>query len=142
MYFDGRLMKALDLVKRKWITEKDYENYACNQLKSIRQDLYVQHIQNDFCVEVYETHAMVALEAGDLNEFNQCQTQLRELHDVGLGLTRQIEFIAYRILYFTLTGLRIEMIELLVRIHRDLNSLLILFGCLMFIVIFIHNRMI
>ncbi|CAN0094956.1 unnamed protein product [Phaeothamnion confervicola] len=37
---------------------------------------------------------------GDLNEYNQCQTQLRELYDLGLGRDSEPEFCAYRILYY------------------------------------------
>jgi hypothetical protein len=92
------LEKALALLKTKWKTEGNY-GYICDQFKSLRQDLTVQHIKNSFTVDVYELHARIALEKGDMGEYNQCQTQLRGLYALNLGGHPE-EFLAYRILYF------------------------------------------
>lgn len=72
------LKKALAHIKSRYIQEEDFE-WANEQLKSVRQDLTVQRIRNQFVLDVYETHARMLLEYGDLDEFNQCQTVIRTL---------------------------------------------------------------
>ncbi|KAI9158243.1 THP3 [Paramyrothecium foliicola] len=110
------LKQTLDLLKKKWRKESNY-SYICDQFKSMRQDLTVQHIKNDFTVSVYEIHARIALEKGDIGEYNQCQTQLRSLYSLGLK-GNPIEFKAYRILYFIHTANRTGMNDTL----ADLTS--------------------
>ena len=105
------LRKTLELLKKKWRSDSNYV-YICDQFKSLRQDLTVQHIKNDFTTTVYEIHARIALEKGDLGEYNQCQSQLRALYKQNLG-GHPVEFKAYRILYFIHTQNRTDMNDVL-----------------------------
>jgi len=74
------LVKSLAHIKSRYIRDEDFA-WANEQLKSVRQDITVQRLRNPFVLEVYETHARILLEEGDLDEFNQCQTVIRSLVD-------------------------------------------------------------
>ncbi|KAI9591048.1 SAC3/GANP/Nin1/mts3/eIF-3 p25 family-domain-containing protein [Syncephalis fuscata] len=91
------LEKSLAFIRQKWEEKASYA-YLCDQLKAVRQDLTVQRIKNEFTVSVYQVHARLALEHGDLGEYNQCQTQLRQLYEYQI-VGNEMEFVAYRILY-------------------------------------------
>ena len=96
------LRQSFELVMRKWREERDYP-YAREQLKAIRQDLTVQRLGADgarsaFALLVYEAHARIALEAGDLGEFGACQAVLIPLHATRSS-PHLAEFIAYRLLH-------------------------------------------
>ncbi|KAK0446665.1 SAC3/GANP/Nin1/mts3/eIF-3 p25 family-domain-containing protein [Armillaria borealis] len=90
------LQQTLLELKKRW-REKCSYSWICNQFKSLRQDLTVQRIKNDFTVQVYEIHARMALESNDMVEFNQCQATLKTLYELGIP-GKQEEFTAYRIL--------------------------------------------
>jgi len=46
------LMEALKMLESKWHNRKADYKYVDDQFRSLRQDLTVQRIQNDFCVKV------------------------------------------------------------------------------------------
>lgn len=98
------LEESFTHIKKRWLKERNY-TFICDQLKSIRQDLMVQHIQDELTAQVYEAHARIALEMKDFSEFNQCQTQLRMLYESGVSGCVN-EFLGYRILYSLLTKSR------------------------------------
>ncbi|OJA19234.1 hypothetical protein AZE42_08642 [Rhizopogon vesiculosus] len=90
------LQQTLIELKKRWREKVSY-NWICNQFKSLRQDLTVQRIKNEFTAQVYEIHARMALESSDMVEYNQCQATLKNLYDLGIPGKHE-EFTAYRIL--------------------------------------------
>ncbi|PPQ63387.1 hypothetical protein CVT24_005652 [Panaeolus cyanescens] len=90
------LQQTFSELKTKWRNKTTY-NWICNQFKSLRQDLTVQRIKNEFTVQVYEVHARIALESSDMVEYNQCQATLKTLYELGIP-GKVDEFTAYRIL--------------------------------------------
>jgi SAC3 family protein LENG8/THP3 len=131
------LKLALENVKQKYVENEDY-SFACEQLKSIRQgillssffsfltrsllcllkDLTVQNIHNRFVAHVYETHGRIALESGDLEEYNQCQSRLQEMRRRGIQ-TSADEFNCYRLLHSMYRGNKLEVISALRDIARN-----------------------
>lgn len=66
------LQQSLKLMNKKWKKRQADYRYIDEQFRSMRQDLTVQRIQNALAVKIYETHARIALEMADLDQFNQC----------------------------------------------------------------------
>jgi hypothetical protein len=96
------LAAALAMVQRRWGEGCDYA-WACDQLKSIRQDLTVQHVRSALTVGVYETHARLALEVADWAELRSVHAVLRQLYGEGLPGER-CEFAGYGILLAAASG--------------------------------------
>lgn len=90
--------------------------WLCDQYKSVRQDLTVQHIRTPLTVRAYEAHGRLALQYGDLGEFNQCQTQLRTLYAQGIPGC-EAEFTGYMLLYLIYTQNDSGLVRLLARLN-------------------------
>ncbi|KII60723.1 THP3 C2A9.11c [Thelohanellus kitauei] len=105
------LVQSYQHVMNCWEKTRNYQ-YISEQLKSIRQDLTIQGIRDEFCIKVYEENARIALSMKDRDEFNQCQTCLKQLYKEGLK-GNELEFIVYNILYLTYTKNHLEMANLL-----------------------------
>lgn len=95
------LFESFQYIRKKWMSSRNY-SYVTEQLKSIRQDLLIQGIKNKFTVLVYETQCKISITECDLNEYNQCQTELFELYNY-VDSPNKIEFVAYRLLYNLVT---------------------------------------
>ena len=113
------LKKTFALLQQRTKEGAEYTGYLCDQFKSLRQDLTVQRIQNEFTIHVYEENARICLVNADLGEYNQCQTQLRSLYALGIKGGAEDEFLAYRILYFLHTKNTSALNLLLKELHKN-----------------------
>ena len=102
------LRKALAHFRDKYKTRTISYEFFSEQLRSIRQDLRVQGINNKFTVEVYQVHARLSIENQDLDQFNSCMSRLFELFREGLP-GKKTEFLAYRIVYYTFQNLYLHL---------------------------------
>ncbi|GAV51319.1 hypothetical protein ZYGR_0AD05020 [Zygosaccharomyces rouxii] len=98
------LKKTYNMLMKKYERQQASYQYLCDQFKSMRQDLRVQILENQFTVKVYQSHARIALENGDIGEFNQCQSRLITLFELpNIKHSCLEEFTCYRVLYYILT---------------------------------------
>ena len=101
------LAKWLIELESIWAAKSRDWKYIEDQMKAIRQDLTVQNLRGELTTRVYELNARWALESGDLGQFNQCQTQLKNLHEQCVS-SSAYEFISYRLLYYYYQNLRVD----------------------------------
>ncbi len=107
------LKKSLKMVLEKWKNKEAPYPYIAEQFRSIRQDLTVQHIKNEFTMKVYESNARISLESHDVKYFNQCQSWLKDLYASGIPSKNKPEFFSYRIIHLTLVGTKNDINQLL-----------------------------
>ncbi|KAH7647252.1 SAC3 GANP domain [Cryptosporidium bovis] len=102
--------------------KKKYDwKYLEEQFRSIRQDLTVQGIKNNFTIQVYEMNGRIALENHDLGQFNQCQARLKELYSlnfVEFEHSNREEFLCYYIIYVTLQNMKTDIIRVLDEVQQ------------------------
>lgn len=100
-------------------------SYLIDQYKSIRQDLTVQHIQNDLTSRVYESNVRLALQHHDLGEVNKCLTQLSNLYKgcPEKYFETKYEFYAY-IVYYNLYTMKWDELGLMLMNARNDTYLL------------------
>ena len=92
------LVKAFDFVMNKYKENKDYK-YILNQLKSIRQDMLLQNIKNDFCVKVYEASTEISIQNEDIENANITLSMLiKDLYNT-IHSENDYQFYRYYLIY-------------------------------------------
>lgn len=96
---DVSTLRALPVLKQAFALlsqdrQSSYE-FVKYQLKAIRQDLTVQHIEDDFALEVYIFNALLSLRNKDIPEFAVCTKKVRSLDDPAGG---NVQFLVFDML--------------------------------------------
>lgn len=98
------LKQSLELMRKKKKEGASWKTYLGEQMKSIRQDLVIQAIADEFALEVYETNARWCLENDDVAEFKRCLLRIDEFyHHLDLTSPNLDEFVCYSLLYHLLS---------------------------------------
>ncbi|CAK80105.1 unnamed protein product (macronuclear) [Paramecium tetraurelia] len=122
------LQEALKLFKKQYKSgEIDYQ-YFNDQLRSIRQDINVQNIENEFTIKTYEANALASIDSLDLYTFEQCQMKLLELYLMPIKAKRKSEFLCYIILYHALKDNKDQLINIFNTQSIDTENDLIYFA--------------
>jgi len=100
------LREALAKAQDRWKSQRDW-SYVGEMLRSISQDLRVQHLHNSFAVEAHEYWAQVALESGDFRAFHTSAQELEAYYEdpeLEKGAAKVKEILAWYILYMGIEG--------------------------------------
>lgn len=110
---EGVLKRSFRHVFDTFMKNRNYR-YIEEQLRSIRQDIQVQHLRSPFVIKLYATGARLALVHGDLDQFNQCQTQLMQLKSYAEGFPFYMrEFDCYCFLYLAMQNMQMDILRYL-----------------------------
>jgi len=94
------LKHSLELMRRKKREGASWTAYLGEQMKSIRQDLVIQSVTDEFALEVYETNARWCLENNDVAEFKRCLLRIDEFYNhLNITSSNMDEFYCYSLLY-------------------------------------------
>ncbi|KRX07027.1 hypothetical protein PPERSA_07190 [Pseudocohnilembus persalinus] len=116
------LKKSLKHILTKWKNQEVDYNYMQDQFRSIRQDLVVQRIKNEFTVKVCEHNARICIEGRDILQFLECCTTLFELYNEGVQ-GNQEEFLSYKMVYHQLQGQKLHVNKYISQLQsRNIND--------------------
>ncbi|KAL4497361.1 hypothetical protein ABPG72_011296 [Tetrahymena utriculariae] len=115
------LVKSFEFITNKYVNKSEDYHYFQSQFRSIRQDLLIQNIKNDFTFQVLEVNARICLENYDIQEYSRCLGQLiwmyKEVDD--LAKTNYKEFIYYRLIQFIFEDKKDNLLTCLQEINQD-----------------------
>ncbi|EAR85606.1 SAC3/GANP family protein (macronuclear) [Tetrahymena thermophila SB210] len=115
------LVKSFEFITNKYANKSEDYHYFQSQFRSIRQDLLIQNIKNDFTFQVLEVNARICLENYDIQEYSRCLGQLiwmyKEVDD--LAKTNYKEFIYYRLIQFIFEDKKDNLLACLQEINQD-----------------------
>jgi hypothetical protein len=98
------LKQSIALMRKKKEEGASWSGYLAEQMKSIRLDLVIQAVADEFALEVYETNARWCLENDDVAEFKRCLLRIDEFyHHLDLQSDNSDEFCCYSLLYHLLS---------------------------------------
>eukprot|EP01054_Gregarina_sp_Poly1_P002420 Gregarina_sp_Poly_1__2419@NODE_164_length_12220_cov_166_864807_g146_i0_p1_GENE_NODE_164_length_12220_cov_166_864807_g146_i0NODE_164_length_12220_cov_166_864807_g146_i0_p1_ORF_typecomplete_len1000_score164_82SAC3_GANP/PF03399_16/1_4e32SAC3_GANP/PF03399_16/0_00042CSN8_PSD8_EIF3K/PF10075_9/7_5e02CSN8_PSD8_EIF3K/PF10075_9/0_75_NODE_164_length_12220_cov_166_864807_g146_i07653764 len=118
------LCKALapDAPSTDFATLASPYHYVDEQLRSIRQDFVVQGIQTPLLYFIYSINARISQIYQDLGQFNQCQSQMKQLERIlPYEDAQNVEFLVYRLLYAALNSLDSDFVKLEMSLRQDKN---------------------